>query len=155
MYGNKSIESEGYYLFFNIEYNPKNITEFIKAFGIDKETKVLYTDFYVYNQECCISYAEVSNQYIFENILSKAGDNTRSFSYTGDEITGISIVLSIRSLGEKMQINILDNGDVYVEGASLVYSFIFSGGEEGVLRAVDFVNYINDNYKGKIRYYEN
>ncbi len=143
----------GYYLYVSVGYEPEDANEFIEAFGINKDTKVLYAEFDVYNKDCVIRYKEVTNNYFFENILTKAGD-FNGFTSGTDELTGVEIALSISSLGEQMNIEIVENGDVCIRSVYIGRSYVFKSDEDGVSRVVDFVNYINDKYEGKITYYD-
>ncbi len=145
----KRVDSESYYLFNNPSYAPKDMKKFMEAFGINKDTKVLEVNLYVSSEERYINYSGVPIDYILDNILNKSGDITNDagcFMKT----TGLTFGVSIRSLGERIVIRVTEDGNICVDGIFLQYAFEFDGGEDKISRAVDFVNYINDNYEGKL-----
>ncbi len=143
----KGKDSEMYYFFYNMDYSPKDINEFIQDFGIIDESKVLYVGFNVYNKDRYISYLDISTEYIIKNVLGKAGDKIGV--YRRSELqTGLIILLEISSIEERFVISVLENGDLYF--ISSLENFVFAGGDNAVSRAVNLVNYISENYEGKI-----
>ncbi len=148
----KGVESERYNIFYNTDYNPKDMGEFINAFGIDEYTEVSNVKFGVHDKDFSIEYDGVSNEYIMENILSKAGDKIGVYRRS-ELVTGLHIYLEVGKLRTDICILILNDGDLYVSTTLGSYTFVFEGGEGAVSREVEFIDYINNNYEGKINHY--